>query len=153
MSMQSSIVYGYGFQATCIADERLRSFILAHAATIRENHDDYADDLLDFAANDFSASVEDAFCDLECEESQQQGALAIVSNTMSEETGIGFEYQPGQSDCDSEPTILLTSALPWMFNDAEKALNLERANTIMSAYMAELGIPGEPADISAEYLD
>ena len=71
---------------------------------------------------------------------------------MSEETGIGFEYQPGQEDCDSGPTILLTSALPWMFNDVEKALNLERANSIMSAYMAELGIPGEPEDISVEYF-
>ena len=69
MSMQTSIVYGYGFQLACITDERLRSFILAHAATIRENHDDYADNLLDFAANNFSEPVEDAFCDLECEES------------------------------------------------------------------------------------
>ena len=151
MSKSATIVYGYGFPAESILDKNLRQFILTHAETIRSNHEEYAEELIRFAGTVFDETVEDAFCDITCEESQQEGALAIVSNTMSEETGIGFEYQPGQEDCDSAPTILLTSALPWSYNELEKSLTMQEANQIMASYMSELGVPGEPGDISVEY--
>ena len=151
MSMSTTIVYGYGFPADTVLDRNLRQFILNHAETIRSNHEEYAAELIEFAATDFGETVEDAFCDITCEESQQEGALAIVSNTMSEETGIGFEYQPGQEDCDSVPTILLTSALPWLYSEREKSLTMQEADQIMASYMSELGVPGEPGEISVEY--
>lgn len=73
--------------------------------------------------------------------SWQAGIGALVSNIMTEETGIRFKYQIsiGQDDCDV-PWILFSEALPWNFNQKEKELTAETLENIMTRYMTELDI-------------
>ena len=150
MSTSNRIVYGYGFPASGISDEKLRRFILAHANTILDNHEDYAERLVEIAEHDHFSSLEETFPDVRCEESLQEGALAVVSNTMSEESGVRFEYRTGDDAGGNGPVILLTSSLPLCFRETGRLPGMDTADRIMSTYMEELGIPGIPGEMFDE---
>ena len=70
---------------------------------------------------------------------------------MSRETGIRFDYQPGQEDCGGSPHILVAECMPWELNEKEKALTQEKLDCILTLYMRELSLNGEPGEVSLEY--
>ena len=86
-------------------------------------------------------------CDCSCAE----GFGAVISNIMSRETGIRFEYQQGQDDCGSVPTVMFSDAPVWCYNEAEKNLTEDKFYEICDKYMHELGLEGRADYMEVEY--
>ena len=71
---------------------------------------------------------------------------------MSRETGIRFEYQQGQLDCGSEPSVLFAECCPWGYNEAERNLTENDLFKICKKYMDELEIKMDPCYLKIEYF-
>lgn len=171
MSMTSSIVYGYGFKLKTITTENFIKFINKNMQTVNnlaqpENQltsdeikseinrlgifchfakpDEIAALDIDDMADDFK-TIKDNF--------NNESMFSIIALIMQVETNIEFEYQQGQPDCDSEPSIILAAAMPWYFNRTEKALtSQDDLDIILKPYMDELHIPSaDIGNLSIEY--
>lgn len=169
MSMKTSIAYGYGFPLTSLTTEHFVSFINKHQHTmvkiknsdkINETCKTAVDKLSNFCyfskaeeitnleiddiANDFYA-ITDLYGEM--------GMLSIIALIMSVETNIMFNYQPGDGECDSEPSIILPSGNPWQFNEKEKQLkSADDLDEIIKPYTRELHIPEEEiGELEVEY--
>ena len=70
---------------------------------------------------------------------------------MSRETGIMFEYCPPDCDCDTSASVIFEATYPWLLNETEKNLTIEKSSNICKKYMNELGITGEPDYLRLEY--
>lgn len=133
MSMQSNCVYGIGFNTDTITKEALLAFINKHST-------------------DKAIENIDELLDIECMVTGQRGLHAIIANIMNEETGIQFQYEPGQEDTDSSPAVLFAPMYPWHMNFTEKLLSMPKLLEIIKPYMKELGVEGEPDEIRVEYF-
>lgn len=147
MSMQSTIIYGHGFEIHG-EDKALIAFISNHRKTIKQLC--RGEELLKYIA-DGGCTVIDDFFDMECEESGREGVYSIVSNVMRLETGIRFQYEPGDCECGSTDTILLAECMPWQMNDREKELTEEDLDAIVKKYVDELGIVTTQGFLGVEY--
>lgn len=152
MSCQTSIIYGYGFPFD-ISNKNLISFIKSHKKSFCMTGQEKRIFYEISSAKDVSElDVDDLFKEYICQSSGMEGRGAVVSNIMARETGIRFEYQTGQSDCYSEPSILLSECCPWLYNDKEKALTEPDLHEICLKYMEELNISGVPNYVRIEYF-
>lgn len=70
---------------------------------------------------------------------------------MYRETGVRFEYQPGQSNCESYPSVLFIEGYPWTYNDIEKELTEEKLDKICKKYINELNTDMTPDYLEMEY--
>lgn len=153
MSATESIVYGYGFELSispvifikwikkhkkAFCESATESTLFKQLTAMSELNID--DDILD-----------EVLCHYECNSSCNEGVGAVIANVMSRETGIRFDYQPGQEDCGGSPHILLAECMPWEFNEKEKALTQEKLDCILTLYMRELSLNGEPGEVALEY--
>jgi hypothetical protein len=171
--MRTYIVYGYGFELPIDANlfvEFLKNhkdiFIKSNEeqelydkfmALVNEIEEEFTKDKeidpeceLDFGFTDdeFADIFEDYCCDI----TGMYGYGAVISNIMNRETGIGFEYQSGDSDCDSDPAVLLSAKLPWNYNDVERKLTIESLVEIIKKYTKELfGYPHSGVGLEVEY--
>lgn len=139
MSASTGIVYGFGFNITC-DDELLINFIINHKETFCKSEEEIClfNNMLEYTSKQYD--LEDFFEQYACNSSGMEGNGAVISNIMSRETGIRFEYQSGDSGCDSYPTILFSESMPWHYNDKEKKLTEESLKEICEQYAIELGI-------------
>lgn len=155
MSMRSSFVYGYGFKLYCNGDEeKIVEFIKAHKDTFckSDSEKEIYSYLLKFSEKQNNQNdLEDYFANYECEYSGCQGIEAAISNIMQRETGIRFEYQCGDENCDNYPSIILREGYPWQYNEVEKSLTEKDLSHICKKYMDELGIYSEPNYVNIEY--
>ena len=55
--------------------------------------------------------------------------------------GIKFDGYIGQSDCDTEETIMFSETYPWLLTEEEKTLTLEDLREILSKFAEMLGVP------------
>ena len=148
MSMRTSMVYGYGFETHKITDEDFLVFLYNHKDAFCEsdeekllfdnltNLDKYYDDLDDNITDDYFES----YC---CDSSGQQGRGAVISNIIYRETGIRVEYQMGDYDCYSYPSVLFPECMPWHLNEKEKNLTMNSLKEILLPYVTELGLNKE----------
>ncbi|MDD6990001.1 hypothetical protein [Ruminococcus sp.] len=155
MSMKSSIIYGYGFSIENVTEETLAQFILNHRNVFSKDKEengvcDLAEQLLKKQAGEYELLR--YLSDYEDDNSGNSGFGAVISNIMSRETGILFQYESGQSDCNSKKHILFPECFSWQLNDKEKELTEESLREIMSKYAVELNL--ETSDVgyhSVEY--
>ena len=146
MSMSSSFVYGYGFHSDC--DEiRLINFIKNHQKTFCES--DREKELYE-ALDEYE--LEDLFEDYSCDATGTEGVGAVIANIMSRETGIMFEYCQPDDDCDTPASVIFEATYPWLLNETEKNLSIEKLSNIFTKYMNELGITDEPDYLCLEYF-
>ena len=83
-----------------------------------------------------------------CELSGCEGFGAVISNIMSRETGIRFEYQRGCDDCGSVPTVMFADCPVWCYNEVEKKLTEDSLLEICDKYTQELEI-----EVGADYTE
>lgn len=152
MSMRSSFVYGYGFVIDVIEDEKLIDFIKNHKDTFckSDNEKELFEEMLEYTKDEYD--LEDFFEVYECEMTGMEGSGAVISNVISRETGIRVEYQMGQADCDSYPSVLFTETYPWLLNEKERNLTVESLTEILLPYVEELGLSKKDIDaLEIEY--
>lgn len=143
MSMSTSIVYGFGFIVDEITDDKLIDFIKNHKDTFCKSPTEIAmyNEILNIPENEiYMYGLTDYFEDYSCNCSGQEGRGAVISNIISRETGIRVQYEMGQSECDSYPSVLLAEGMPWHLNEKEKNLTKESLTGILLSYVEELGL-------------
>lgn len=146
--MESNFVYGFGFEIKDVTNEDLFDFIRNH-----KNEFCASDDEIELFKNiPMHCDLKEYFDDYPCETSGHEGFGAIISNAILRETGIGMEYQMGQEDCHSYPSVLLKKCMPWEFNEKEKMLTQEFLMELLIPYVKELGLKKEDVGyIEVEY--
>ena len=153
MSMRTDIVYGYGFTSVDeIEDNKLIEFIKNHKDAFCKSEEELAlfEDMLEFTKDEYD--LEDFFELYGCDMTGLEGNGAVISNIISRETGIRFEYQCGDADCCSYPSILFSETYPWNFNEKEKNLTVESLTEILLPYVEELGLGKNSIDaLEIEY--
>ena len=150
MSMRSSFVYGFGFEVENILDRVLLDFMINHKNTFCKTdiENDLFCEVVNFTDEDLDAyGLEDFFESYQCDCTGQEGVGAVISNVISRETGIMVEYQMGQSECGSYPSVLLAETYPWNYNEKERNLTVESLTEILLPYAEELGLSKD--DINA----
>ena len=157
MSMRSSFTYGMGFEVDKVSALAMVEFIKNHKEAFCQSEEEKQifNDLEDTDNGIFSYNyMEDFFdnYDYTCDNFCGRGFGAVISNIMGRETGIRFEYQEGQDDCGSVPTVMLPETLPWCYNEIEKNLTEERFYEICDKYMQELGLEGRADYMEVEYF-
>ena len=143
MGQQTWTVEGYGIIVP--DDEHIIEFIKAHKDTFCQSQEekDLYEEMLVYTAGEYD--LEDFFEKYGCANSGQPGPGAVISNIMSRETGLRFEYHRGMMDYENTERIIFTQGMPWHFNETEKNLTRDALDDIMNRYAAELGI-GREAD-------
>ena len=155
MSMRSSFVYGFGFEVENVLDRVLLDFMINHRNTFckTEIENELFCEVVNFTDEDLYAyGLEDFFESYSCDCSGQEGCGAIISNIISRETGIRVQYEMGQSECCSYPSVLFTETYPWLCNEKEKNLTIESLTEILLPYAEELGLSKDDIDaLEIEY--
>ena len=152
MSMRSFIVYGYGFIVDEVPDDKLIDFIKNHKDAFCKLNDEKElfNEMLEYTKEEYD--LEDFFDYYYCDSSGQEGRGAVISNIISRETGIRVEYQSGQSDCYSYPSVLFAEGYPWLYNKKEKNLTVDSLTEILLPYAEELGLSRKDIDtLEIEY--
>lgn len=139
MSMTVDYVYGYGFEVVGLDEDKFFNFLKNHTETIKKLYD--AEYLLEFLKKEDSSFIE--FCDefSERESIENYGynsALSVISDIMTEETGIRFSYQKDSGD--DKEYILFTECFPWLCNEKEKNITQDELHDIFDKYMIECGL-------------
>ena len=143
MSMSTSIVYGFGFVVDEITDEKLINFIKNHKDTFCKSPTEIAtyDEILNMSENEIDIyGLTNYFENYSCDCSGQEGCGAVISNIISRETCIRVQYEMGQDNCFSYPSVLLAEGMPWHLNEKEKNLTKESLTEILLPYVEELGL-------------
>lgn len=147
MSMQTTIIYGFGFEAKRIELSKAIEFIYNHKDAIKEHYSSFAPE---FVANVFNNKLNESNAEEilpetgnGCDWDVFCMACDVIANIMKTETNIGFQYEMGQEDCYSEPCIILPETLPWYMNETEKNLTYESIIKIIKKYLDELNISNE----------
>lgn len=150
MSMNSSFIYGYGFNSDC-SDDKLIDFIKAHKETFCRSDEEKTlyNDMLAYTETEYD--LEDFFEHYSCDNNGVEGTGAVIANIMSRETGIRFIYCPQDANCDTPASVVFNEQYPWNFNATEKELTEEKLDAICLKYMNELGIETVPNDLDLEY--
>ena len=157
MSSSTSMYYGFGFEVDNIKTLDLVTFMTNHKRTLCESirEREMFDVLHNTEDGIFSYNFAQDFFeewDYECDVSGQSGLGAIISNVISRETGVRVEYQMGQSDCGSVPSVLLVETSPWNYNEKEKNLTINSLTELLLPYVLELGLSKKDIDfLSIEY--
>ena len=143
MSCSTDVVYGYGFELGTLDKDLFAAFFKNHQNTLRKEdyYKKYCDAFEKLSEDDFEMEdLEEVFEGFSCAASGSNGLGAVVSSVMYLETGIRFEYQPGQAECDGEASVLFTETYPWNLNEVERELTEDAIRDICEKYMTELGI-------------
>lgn len=144
MGVKNTIIYGYGFKDIFTIDE-IANFIKNHKETFCKSAKEFElyDKVLKYTNVE---ELEDDFymSGYECDNSSAMGIRAAISNIMSRETGINFQYEKG--DGYSTPMIMLAEHMPWNYNDIEKKLTEKSLRDICIKYAKELGADKSSVD-------
>ena len=143
MSCNTDIVYGYGFELGDLDKDLFAVFLKTHKNTLCEDDFDkkYYDMFEKLSEMCYEMEdLEEIFEGFSCDTSEQNGIGAVISSIIYRETGIRFEYQPGQAECDGEASVLFSETYPWNFNEVERELTEDAMQEICKEYMTELGI-------------
>lgn len=146
MSSSTSIIYGFGFNVNDNDPDftAISTFLKLHQESVMELCGINVENL---TVDEIKKNFEHTQCDTTGHES----IYSLVSNIMSHETGINFQYEFGGPG--SEPAILFAEGLPWVYNEVERKLTSESLVEIMTPYMRHLGMfDCYPAHIKVEYF-
>lgn len=139
MSMSTSISYGYGLSKEDlyrIPDDNLAAFAKKYV-----NKDFWEDDIETMSDDDILAA-------LECYEdttSSEESPYCVISNTLTEKTGIEFAYECTEYG----EALMYYATYPWYMKDTEKDLTPNKLQEIVQPYLNELGIPDAKLDYAS----
>lgn len=153
MSMPTSISYGYGFYLPEYEEEKFRQFLVNHNETILKRTDIDEASLLFLAAEEKNLSynkITERYCDMICDTSDNTGVFSIIANIIKDETDLCVQYEPGNEDCGSKPAILLSTRMPWEYNENELSKSQEDVHNILYSYLCEL--TSKPEQYPIDYL-
>ena len=151
MSMKTDVIYGYGFEIH--ADEKtIMEFVRKHSSTIVKRKNNRELELMEECHNGNYEGIKEDYCDIECDLTGHGGLYAIISNIMTSETGIRFQYECGDCDCNSDESIMFCPVYPWQCNEKEKCLTEEQLEKIVNKYVEELGIITTVGYLEVEYF-
>lgn len=167
MSMQSSFVYGFGFECTNIDTEHFMNFIKNHDQStidiirkrikdgaISQNHRTMLSDILQLCRNHKKDELYPDILELkETYDDISEPLFSAIAEIMEQETEIPFEFQQGQEDVHSPECILFVQAYPWNLSYKAKELTSDDAlREIMKPYAKELGVNSQDIDyLEIEY--
>lgn len=156
MSCKSSFSYGYGFDCSILKPVDIFNFVINHEKTLLKRHDEDELKFLQYVKNKINENnivdkdcLED--CCITCDVTGHQGVEAIISNIMTTETNINFQFEPGCEDL-SDCAIILAECMPWSFNETEKNLTENILETILNGYIKELRLDTTPQYMALEYF-
>ena len=172
MSMETSMIYGFGFMTDKVKDNTLFGFVrdnLRHLSAVSRNcFQDMTDELskrnMDFTGENVIHDASKILQNINHEEVDhidddflydlRNTLLNCIAEIMHNKEKIWFEYQPGQDGMLGEGgAIMLSACLPWNLSSAEKKLTENDFVAICEKYTKLLGIPDEPIeDITVEYF-
>ena len=108
------------------------------------------EEMLEYTKDEYD--LEDFFDCYSCKMTGMEGNGAVISNIISRETGIRIQYEMGQSDCCSYPSVLFAECMPWHLNEKERNLTVESLTEILLPYVEELGLSRKDIDaLEIEY--
>lgn len=148
MSCSTSIIYGFGFNVNGNDPDftAISTFLKFHQESVVELCGVSVENLTD-------DEIKKKFEYTQCATTGHESIYSLVSNIMSHETGINFQYEFGDSGTESEPAILFAEGFPWVYNEVERKLTSESLVEIMTPYMRHLGIfDCYPKPIRVEYF-
>lgn len=143
MSMSTSIVYGFGFVMDGVTDKKLIDFIKNHKDIFCKSptEKEMFNEILNMSEKEIDMyGLDDYFENYSCNCSGQEGRGAVISNIISRETDISVQYEMGDEECYSYPSVLLAECMPWHLNEKEKSLTKESLTEILLPYVEELGL-------------
>ena len=172
MSMETSMIYGFGFMTDKVKDNTLFGFVrdnLQHLSAVsRSCFQDMTEELskhnVKFNSKDVIHTASKVLQNIDHEEVDhidddflydlRNTLLNCVAEIMHNEEKIWFEYQPGQDGMLGEGgAIMLSASLPWNLSPEEKNLTEKDFVNICKRYTSLLGIPDVPVeDITIEYF-
>lgn len=147
MSMESSFIYGYGFELNN-NDEKFADFLCKHKDTFCawDSENKIFPSFKKLVENKDFDKIHDLF-----EEYDIEHTGLIIAGIMTRETGIRFDYCPYDDSCNTSEAILFSETYPWMLNEKERLLTESELCNICKKYMTELGISGLPGLVEQEY--
>ena len=150
-------MYGIGFEVNKVKTLAIVDFIKNHKEAFcqSETEEQIFNNLENTNNGIFAYNyMEEFFNDYgyACDCSGAEGFGAVISNIMSRETGVIFEYQQGQDDCGSVPTVMFSNYPVWCYNETEKNLTEDKFYEICDKYMQELGLEGRAGCMEVEYF-
>lgn len=150
MSMRTTITYGYGFPCEC-SRKSIADFIKLHKDSfcVSENEKGIFQRIT--VSDGDPDNLDDIFDHYGCDATGREGIGAVISNIMSRETGIRFEYCGADAACNTPASVIFGAGYPWSFNAVEKDLTAEKLETICKRYADELGITTAPDYLELEY--
>lgn len=145
MSMQTNMIYGYGFEVCYVDDEKLIEFIKNHKETFCKSDEEKElfEELLKYEPDDYCLDDLLEESDVTCDVTGRTGFGVPISNIISRETGIRVQYEIGCGDCGSVPSVLFSEQYPWNYNEKEKNLTVDSLNELFIPYVKELGLSKE----------
>lgn len=161
MSMQTSIIRGYGVDSTvldCVTTKNLLDFVKKHCSLLYghmmekvclENGNYLEADcekwLSENGDNEFGDSFRNSY---EWDERKYH----LIASVMERETGITFEYVNGNDpDFCNNSAILLAASMPWRYSAAERELTEEQLSGLFKDYFADLRLNVAPDDVEVFY--
>ena len=150
MNEHDDITYGFGFYTQNITPGAYAAFVLKHKdAWVKDEYDQecYAHIVaLDkmrgeegfdkFYAN-MNLSFDEVLWEQECKNSGCSGFLAVISNIMTNETGIRFSFESGEF----HEAVMFIERFVWDYSVKECSLSRDELASIVRKYAEELGVP------------
>lgn len=159
MSMQTSIVRGYGIDSTTldlVTTENVLGFIEKHCSVL------YKKMMKEVGSED--GSYLEADCENWLSENGQFGddfrefcrwdenKFYLIVFVMEKETGIKFLYANGNDpDLDGNKAILLTSGMPWEYSVTERGLTEQELSDLFKGYFSDLKLNVTPDYVEVFY--
>lgn len=150
MNEHDDIIYGFGFYTANITPGAYAAFVLKHKdAWVKDEYDEECYEHIaamekmrkEEDVDKFYASIHTSFdavlWEQSCKNSDCTGYLAVISNIMSEETGIRFSFESGEF----HEAIMFIERFPWAYTENERNLTNEKLKQIVSQYAKELDVP------------
>lgn len=169
MGMRSTFINGYGFTIEKLELTDSIRFISSHKNTLRKLSKDYDENSLNIIENSICNNIHEenvdeykttekffeSFPEIDSEleyEGLWKCSAELVTQIISEETGIGLSTLFSQEDCIGNECIMLTARLPWKFSEKERNITYKDMNTILKKYIEELNLNTEPGYLEIEYF-
>lgn len=151
--MKTDIIYGFGFECSLVNEKHFAEFIRKHKEVL--NMSEIEKFMVHVAENapEHIKECMDELKEYSCDNSGEESVYAFISNVMTRETGINFEYRDSNEDYNQYPVIMFVENVPWLYNSAEKELTRDSLYEIMDRYAKELYLTQDPDYISVEYFE
>lgn len=159
MSMQTSIVRGYGVDSTVldhVTTKNVLDFVEKRCPVLYET---MMEEVGSEDGSYLEAECEDWLCEngefgdgFRNSEEWEEGKFHLIASVMERETGVRFEYAQGNDpDLDGNAAILLPSCMPWEYSETEHKVTEQELSDLFKKYLSDLELGVEPDYVEVFY--